>query len=151
MPCIKQNPTSMSSWRPPLPKDGWDRVLAKLAPATTLLMLIPRWSGLRNIQQSFNYLSLTQFCLLLSWSLFLSESSFLRSNTFLMKPGSTGDFFLMKEKSNNHMNCVSSNLEPAFISSFSHSQQSITFPYHSFLTNSARDVKSWDLYSLCPN
>lgn len=46
-----------------------------------------------------------------------------------MKPGSTGvlkDFFLMKGKKQ-HMNCISNNLEPEFISSFSRSQKSTVF------------------------
>lgn len=46
-----------------------------------------------------------------------------------MKPGSTGVlkdfFFLMKGK--NNTNCISNNLEPEFISSFSRSQKSTVF------------------------
>lgn len=98
-------------------------------------------------QQSFSYTVLpnTQLNSVLIRILFFKEVTHFWWNLNQL------DSFFNEGKSNNYMNCVSSNLEPAFISSFSHSQQSTTFPYHNFLTNSTRDVQSWDLYSLCPN
>lgn len=112
------------------PNDGWDRGLGyaysrdhRLATLTQMIWAKRRPAVFQELSFSYAVLPTTQL------KSVLTRIIFLRSNTFLMKPGSTGVlkdfFFLMKGK--NNMNCISNNLEPEFISSFSRSQKSTVF------------------------